>query len=340
MSSHHKLKPSYQKNYSLHRNILIFADEHLLKNKENMKSTLFWTVLFLLASKNIDAQVSFKAEYFGTSSYWHETGEDSREKIGNCKGSAVVYQGSINIPLLVKNTKYDRPTIWSVGINGAYASLNNKNFTGDYDGMVINEMMNIALGLSYMRPLSEKWSLITSLGAGIYAPSTNLSKIRYKHLLGNVAVLFIRHLKSNMEVGGGIAINSTFGYPMVFPALYFNWNSDGRFNFKISVVDGLNLAAGYDINKFLDLSLVVEMSGQSAFTEKDGEDVTFSHQYFIAGVRPEIKLGNKVSIPITAGMHLIRSGFYSERTLKGMFSNDDYYFQASPYVSAGIKIGF
>lgn len=39
-------------------------------------------------------------------------------------------------------------------------------------------------------------------------------------------------------------------------------------------------------------------------------------------------------------MHLIRSGFYSERTLKGMFSNDDYYFQASPYVSAGIKIGF
>ena len=66
----------------------------------------------------------------------------------------------------------------------------------------------------------------------------------------------------------------------------------------------------------------------------------FSHQYFIAGVRPEIKLGNKVSIPITAGMHLIRSGFYSERTLKGMFSNDDYYFQASPYVSAGIKIGF
>ena len=106
-----------------------------------MKSTLFWTVLFLLASKNIDAQVSFKAEYFGTSSYWHETGEDSREKIGNCKGSAVVYQGSINIPLLVKNTKYDRPTIWSVGINGAYASLNNKNFTGDYDGMVINEKL-------------------------------------------------------------------------------------------------------------------------------------------------------------------------------------------------------
>ena len=135
------------------------------------------------------------------------------KKIGNCKGSAVVYQGSINIPLLVKNTKYDRPTIWSVGINGAYASLNNKNFTGDYDGMVINEMMNIALGLSYMRPLSEKWSLITSLGAGIYAPSTNLSKIRYKHLLGNVAVLFIKHLKSNREVRCGISINSTIHEP-------------------------------------------------------------------------------------------------------------------------------
>ena len=47
-----------------------------------------------------------------------------------------------------------------------------------------------------------------------------------------------------------------------------------------------------------------------------------------------------MSIPITAGMHLIRSGFYSERTLKGMFSNDDYYFQASTAEGGGGKIGF
>lgn len=149
--------------------------------------------------------------------------------------------------------------------------------------------------------------------------------------------LFIVCLKLRFKDTTLFRLAQVFEYKCL--TLKFNWNSDGKFNLKISVVDGLNLAAGYDINKFLDLSLVVEMSGQSAFTEKDGEDVTFSHQYFIAGVRPEIKLGNKVSIPITAGMHLIRSGFYSERILKGIFSNDDYYFQASPYVSAGIKIG-
>lgn len=292
----------------------------------------------LLCFVGANAQISFKTEYFGSSSYWHETGDESRERIGDCRGGATTYQGSINFPLSVRNTKYDRPIVWGMGINGTYASLKNENFTGNYADMVIDEIMNLNMGISYMRPISSKWSFIVSLGVGVYSPSVEISKLRYKHLLGNVAVLFVRHLKPNIEVGGGIALNSTFGYPMVFPALYFNWVSDGRLNFKVSVIDGLNLAAGYDINKFLNLSLVVEMSGQSAFTEKNGKDVVFSHQYFIAGVRPEIKIGKKVSIPITAGMHLIRSGFFSDRSLKGMFSNDDYYFQASPYLSAGITL--
>lgn len=305
-----------------------------------MKLKLFLVVLFLIVGLNLKAQISFKTEYFGTSTYWHETGGDSREKIGDCKGSAVVYQGSVNIPLSVKQTKYNRPSVWGIAINGAYASLNNENFTGNWEGLVTNQIMNGALGISHIRPLNDKWSLMASVGVGIYAPSADFSKIRYKHVLGNVAVLFVRHLRPNLEIGGGVAVNSTFGFPMVFPAIYFNWNHDGIFDFKVSVMDGLGLSAGYNINKHLTLSVIVEMSGQSAFMEKDDKDVIFSHQYFISGLRPEIKLGNDISVPITVGANLIRSGFFSERTLKGMFSNNDYYFQTSLYMSAGIKVDF
>lgn len=296
-------------------------------------------LLFMIGTK-LSAQISFKTEYFGTSSYWHETGEDSREKIGDCKGSAIVYQGSINIPVLMKNTKYNRPSIWGVGISGSYAKLDNSNFTGVYDGMVIDEMLNGTFGISHMRPIGEKWNLIASIGVGLFTSTTDFSKMRGKELMGNGALIFVRQIKPNLELGGGIAVNNSFGYLMVFPAIYFNWNLEGKFDLKVSVVDGLEVGAGYNVSKFLDLSLIVEMSGQSAYVIKDDKEKIFSHQYFIAGLRPEIKLGNKVSIPITAGMHLVRSSFFSDRTLKGMFSNDDYYFQAAPYASVGLKIGF
>lgn len=302
-------------------------------------SLLLVMLLFMIGTK-LSAQISFKTEYFGTSSYWHETGEDSREKIGDCKGSAIVYQGSINIPVLMKNTKYNRPSIWGVGISGSYAKLDNSNFTGVYDGMVIDEMLNGTFGISHMRPIGEKWNLIASIGVGLFTSTTDFSKMRGKELMGNGALIFVRQIKPNLELGGGIAVNNSFGYLMVFPAIYFNWNLEGKFDLKVSVVDGLEVGAGYNVSKFLDLSLIVEMSGQSAYVIKDDKEKIFSHQYFIAGLRPEIKLGNKVSIPITAGMHLVRSSFFSDRTLKGMFSNDDYYFQAAPYASVGLKIGF
>lgn len=302
-------------------------------------SLLLVMLLFMIGTK-LSAQISFKTEYFGTSSYWHETGGDSREKIGDCKGSAIVYQGSINIPVLMKNTKYNRPSIWGVGISGSYAKLDNSNFTGVYDGMVIDEMLNGTFGISHMRPIGEKWNLIASIGVGLFTSTTDFSKMRGKELMGNGALIFVRQIKPNLELGGGIAVNNSFGYLMVFPAIYFNWNLEGKFDLKVSVVDGLEVGAGYNVSKFLDLSLIVEMSGQSAYVIKDDKEKIFSHQYFIAGLRPEIKLGNKVSIPITAGMHLVRSSFFSDRTLKGMFSNDDYYFQAAPYASVGLKIGF
>lgn len=56
-------------------------------------------VFISFASTNISAQVFFKTEYFEISKYQVTEGNSSRT-IGNSKGSAVVYQGGINIPFL------------------------------------------------------------------------------------------------------------------------------------------------------------------------------------------------------------------------------------------------
>ena len=300
-----------------------------------MKKVLF--LLFIVFNcSGVNAQIMFKTEYFGTSAYRMMEGETDK-KVGDSKGSAVVYQGGINIPISIKLNENNRPTMWAISLGGAYAKLENKNFT---EPLVIDEILNLGLSLSHLRPLNDKWSMLIAIGGGIYMPCIKLSQIRYKNILGNIGAIFIYHLKPNLELGGGIAMNNSFGYPMIFPAIYFKWTTEGRFGVKIAMLEGIEMSAGYTINNNLNLNLVVEMNGHLALLEQNGKDKIFTHQYFVAGLRPEIKLGKHISIPITAGIHAMRPAEMVNRSLKSMFQDKGYYFQVSPYVSAGLLIGF
>lgn len=284
-------------------------------------------------------QISFKTEYIGSSGYYFlPSGDKPREKIGDAKGSAVVYQGAFSMPLSTKLNENNRPTAWGIGLGGSYTSLNNKKFT---DHMV-SEIMNLQVGLYHLRPLNDKWSVRASVGVGIFTPSADFSKIRFKNVLGSAGVVFIRHLKPNLSIGGGVAVNSSLGYPMVFPAVYLNWNLDRKFDVNIELVEGLDVSASYEFNDWFRLSYALEMNGQVALLEKDGKDVIFSHQYIVTGFRPEIKVGKTgLSMTAMAGLNLFRPASYSDRTLKGVFATDnDYYFSVSPYVSFGIKYNF
>ena len=300
-----------------------------------MKKVLFLLLTFLVYS-SINAQIMFITEYFGTSGYRMTEG-DTDQKVGDSKGSAVVYQGGINIPLSMKSDENDRPIIWAVSLGGAYAKLDNRNFTEPF---VIDEIMNIGFSISHLRPLSGKWSILIAAGAGIYMPNTRFSQINYKNILGNMGVIFIHHFKSNLELGGGLAMNNSFGYPMLFPAIYFNWKTEGRYTVKIAMLKGIEISAGHNIHKKLSLNFIIEMNGQMALLEQEGKNKIFTHQYIVTGIRPEIKIGKRLSIPITAGIHAMRPAEMVDRKLKSMFQDKGYYFQIAPYVSTGLQIGF
>lgn len=306
-----------------------------------MKSiSLFLAVIAILLGLEMKAQeVSLKAEYIGNSGYYYlPPGEKPKEKIGDGKGSAMVYQGSVSIPLSVKLNENNRPTAWGVGFGGSYVSLNNKGFE---DNMV-SEIMNLQVGIYHLRPLNDKWSMKASLGMGVFTPFTDLSKISFKNVLGSGGVVFIRHINPNLDIGGGVALNSSLGYPMVFPAVYVKWKLDGKFDINVELVEGLEISAGYDFNDRFKLSYAFEMNGQVALLEKDGKDMIFSHQYIVTGFRPELKLGESgLSLTGMAGLNLYRPASYSNRTLKGVFASDnDYYFNVSPYASVGLKKKF
>lgn len=284
-------------------------------------------------------QLTFKTEYLGSSGYYFlPPGEKPKEKIGDAKGSAVVYQGAFSMPLSMKLNENNRPTAWGIGLGGSYTSLNNKHF--EYD--MVSEIMNLQVGLYHLRPLNDKWSMRASAGVAVLAPSADFSKIRFKHVLGSGGIIFIRHLKPNLSIGGGVAINSALGYPMVFPAVYLNWELNGKFDVNVELVEGLDVSASYSFNDWFKLSYALEMNGQAALLEKDGKDVIFSHQYIVTGFRPEVKVG-KTGLSMTAmvGLNIYRPASYSDRTLKGVFATDnDYYFSTSPYMSIGIKYNF
>lgn len=283
-----------------------------------------------------NAQISLKTEYFGKSQY-RVNKEDKDQRVGDSKGSAMVYQGGVNIPLSTKVDRKKRPTMWSLSAGGAYAKLNNSNFT---EPLVIDEIMNLGLSLNHLRPLSRKWSMMASVGGGVFMPSTRFSEMRFKNMLASGNVIFIHHFSPTFQLGGGVALNNSFGFPMAFPAIYLNWITQGRFGAKISLMEGLALSVNYDVSKNLRLNFVTEMSGQMALLEQEGKDKIFSHQYIVVGLRPEIRLGQRVTIPITMGISAMRPAEISSRNLKSMFDSKGYYFQVAPHVSAGLQIGF
>jgi len=301
-----------------------------------MRSLLIGVFMIAIASTKSNAQVFFKTEYFGTSGYQLTQG-DSSQKIGNSKGSAMVYQTGIKIPLSKSLNALNRPTMWSVSAGGAYVKLNNRNFT---EPLVIDEILNIGLSLNYQRPLNERWSLKAGIGGGVFMPGTDLAQMRFRNLLGSVSVVFIRHLRPNLDLGGGLALNNSFGFPMLFPAFYLNWRTSGRYAVNVSLNDGLDVSAGYNVNKNLRLNLVMEINGQMALLKQEGKDKMFTHQYVVFGLRPEIKLGKRVTIPITVGLNATRTAQINDRSLKTIFQDKGYAFRSSAYASAGLQVGF
>ncbi|MBD1426157.1 DUF6268 family outer membrane beta-barrel protein [Sphingobacterium arenae] len=306
-----------------------------------MKSTTLFlaTLATLLTLEGKAQEVSFKTEYIGNSGYYYlPPGEKPREKIGDGTGSAMIYQAAINIPLSMKLNDNNRPIAWGVGFGGSYVSLKNQNFSEH----MVSEIMNLQVGVYHLRPLNDRWSMRASVGMGVFTPSTDFSKISFQNVLGSGGIVFIRHLNPNLDIGGGLAINSSLGYPMVFPAVYVKWKHNGKFDVNIELVEGLDVSAGYTFNDTFKLAYALEMNGQVALLKKDGKDMIFSHQYIVTGFRPEVKLSKKgLSLTGMVGLNLYRPASYSDRTLKGVFAGDnDYYFSVSPYASVGLKMKF
>ena len=306
-----------------------------------------FTFIFLLLGVNSFAQISVKTEYISSSEFYDAVADTNT---GN--GSAMIYSAGAMVPLSMQasaeDDPYKRATIWGVALSGTFVKMDNQNFPIGKE--LPSQVMNLGATVLHLRPLKERWSMLMALGIGSYTPENRLSAIRIdENVLANGALVFIWHWKPNLEIGGGVALNNSFGYPMVFPALYLKYKGgfSDKFTIDINLLDGTKVAFGYDYSENLSLKLVANIGGYSAYLRRNGQKEMFSSQTFFVGLEPEFKLGKHISIPVTFGGSFIRSGRYRERTLNAMFAteakNEDgsarsSVFLPALYFAAGITI--
>ena len=281
-----------------------------------------FTFIILLLGVNSFAQISVKTEYIGNSEFYDAVADTNT---GN--GSAMIYSAGAMVPLSMQasaeDDPYKRATIWGVALSGTFVKMNNQNFPIGKE--LPSQVMNLGATVLHLRPLKERWSMLMALGIGSYTPENRLSAIRIdENVLANGALVFIWHWRPNLEIGGGVALNNSFGYPMVFPALYLKYKGgfSDKFTIDVSLLDGTKVAFGYDYSENLSLKLVANIGGYSAYLRRNGQKEMFSSQTFFVGLEPEFKLGKHISIPVTFGGSFIRSGRYRERTLSAMFASE------------------
>lgn len=281
-----------------------------------------FTFIILLLGVNSFAQISVKTEYISNSEFYDAVADTNT---GN--GSAMIYSAGAMVPLSMQtpaeDDPYKRATIWGVALSGTFVKMDNRNFPIGKE--LPSQVMNLGATVLHLRPLKERWSMLMALGIGSYTPENRLSAIRIdENVLANGALVFIWHWRPNLEIGGGVALNNSFGYPMVFPALYLKYKGgfSDKFTIDINLLDGTKVAFGYDYSKNLSLKLVANIGGYSAYLRRNGQKEMFSSQTFFVGLEPEFKLGKHISLPVTFGGSFIRSGRYRERTLSAMFASE------------------
>lgn len=278
------------------------------------------------------AQIILKTEHITTSRFLDENGN----KVGEGKGDLKRITGGVQIPVSLKMNELNQLTAWAVALKGTYASMNNRNLSTGY---CLNEILNAQLAVIHTRPLSERWSMMVMLGGGIY---TDLSKFSGKTILGQGGVLFIRKMNSNLDLGGGAAINNVLGYPMAFFAIYLDWHKNGQFDFNISMATAFEISASMQVKEKLRLRLIGEANGVSAVVNRNGKSKIFVQQYGTIGLQPEFRLGKCATVGLTAGVSVSRDSYYQGRTIKAFYGkNPDTYphFGVAPYVAAAFKYG-
>ncbi|MCV9930988.1 DUF6268 family outer membrane beta-barrel protein [Flavobacterium sp. LS1R47] len=291
-----------------------------------MKKSVFYLsqlFLFLLISISTKAQTGIsgeaKIDYVPFSNYVRPIDSSKTDAKSNFKRA----QLTLEVPISLKMDKYNHPRLWSIGVQGAYAKMENKNydilsFPTELPNGFPTEILNAQIGVKHLRSISKSWSLLIMASVGVY---TDMEQINKDDVLIQGGVLFIKQFNPNLAFGMGPVLTNSFGVPMVLPGIYFNWESQGALHFRVNFPEGIEL--GYRMSENFDLKAVLELGGMTAETNVGNKSILLGYQQIIAGIKPQVKLGKNWIFEPTIGSTLVRSFSTNNRKIKDIFKEKD-----------------
>ena len=219
-------------------------------------------LLLLVAAIDGFAQGVIKTEYMPASSFRDEAGN----KLGS--GDLLKFTGAYTLPFSLKQNASGQPIMWSASARGTYAILNNRHMVLDIHP---DEVLSGSLNLTHVRPLSKKWYMIASLGAGIYsAPDA----ITWQSVLVNGGVIFVYKCRKNLDIGVGAGLTNSFGVPIAMPMFFLNWQLSGNYEVNVNLSSGVEVSGAVRLGDRFKLRLVaMEMDGISSVVDVEGKSM-------------------------------------------------------------------
>lgn len=290
-------------------------------------------LLFFAMSTSCLAQGYLKTDYLFSSSL--------KDEEGNTFGSGDLIKTSagFNLPLSVKKNSLGQVKAWSATLNGSYGVLNNKDITA-----IVNpeEIVNVTLSVAHIRPLSERWYLIASLGAGIYSEPNSITA---KSILASGGVIFVYKVRNNLDLGIGVGLTNSFGVPIIMPMAYVKWQLTGKYEVTADIANGVEVSGSVKLGKRFRVKLTaIEMDGMSAVMNIDDKSMIYASAIIKSHLTPELRIGKSSTFYLGGGGAWARSVKLSKRSFKGFLNtfkeDNDLNFRPTGYLTVGFRYGF
>lgn len=186
----------------------------------------------------LSAEISLSAQQLEVSTdYLSRTTFSGHQKNHLGKGEMVGYGLKYIQPLSMTVNDYGQPTTWTLSFNGVLYNLKN---IGEAQSVNPDRIINTSINISHIRPLSTKWSIVASIGCGIYS---NPRRIGWESVLANGGCVFIYRVNEKFSVGGGVGLTNAYGAPMVAPMVYLKWTLKGRMELDFDITNGIKARA-------------------------------------------------------------------------------------------------
>lgn len=239
----------------------------------------------------------------GIIEYGRDARSSLRDEEGNRYGGGTMERmtAKVAIPLGTKTDSLGRATAWQAALSASYATL---GCDGAAAGMNPETIVNAGVNIMHRRPIGRRWQLMVAAGCGIYAPK---NEIRTRSILANGGAMFIYRINRGMSIGVGGGLTNVYGVPMVMPMMYFSWMSRGRFELKVDLSSGMEVAVATKIGR-------------------------------------RMRIGRRTALFASFGATWLRSADITDRSLRGLAESfredrDKRYFNPALSVTTGVSYG-